>query len=138
MGQSTDAIIAYGLDLGDEIEEFEYDEADGFESAAMKRLLAEIVGFTEQWTPNKEGYFDRKRAAEESLGIEIITHCSCDYPMHFLAARGSENRAYRGSPQPVGDLVVDPTWNGKIAKAMSVLGIKSEGEPAWTLFSNWC
>lgn len=146
MSVSTDAILAYGHDLGelDAIYELELDwlkDADDPGEALDDRLLAELAGFTEEWSETnnaRAGYFKRKDAAADATGVEVITHCSLDAPMYFLAARGSGVTASRGYPQKVlSPLVADPRWDERIARAVAALGLVLPDPPAWHLFSLW-
>ncbi len=137
MGVSTDAIHAYGFDLGDE-----YDLGINFEEDrgvidTLNDMLLERNGLYEKWEPNMEGYWQRRDDSLDSLGVEIILHCSYDAPMIFIAARGSTSVASRGYPQWIESLNVDPTWDAKIYKALADLRIEVDSAPAWQLFSMW-
>ena len=158
MGQSTDAMLVYGYNLGGE-EDWEleglgecgelpdlpwYDADDGdddFQGAAERRLLAEIAGFSETWSSENEGYFDRERAAKARLGVEFDTHCSGDYPMFLLATKVIT--VYRGSVKDIdmAALAVEPEtngWNEKLRAAVQALGITPKQErPQWLLCSYW-
>jgi hypothetical protein len=145
MGISTDAILAYGYDLGDDPDvdwwanrdEDDEEESDFGEVATNKML--ESIGFTEKWVSGiDDEYFTRKRNAEGQLGVEIIYHCSYDYPMYILAAK--EIRAYRGDVTVIemSDLLINIEWDDKLARALQSLGIKPINEyPQWMLVSMW-
>jgi hypothetical protein len=139
MGVSSDGLLVYGYDLG-ELDDWEpawQDEDEDFAESVMTRLLV-ASGFTEtDW--QVDGYFARKSEAEERLGVELVTHCSYDYPMYVLGA--AEFRAYRGYPKAL-DLAelsnpeVLSGWNAKLASALEVLEITPEqGHPQWILCS---
>ncbi|MET9480963.1 hypothetical protein [Streptomyces sp. NPDC006638] len=120
MGQSTDAILAYGFALPDEVPyEVEWDDDyEGFEEEAEKRLKA--AGIT---------------------GVHITSHCSHDYPMYLLTT--SSRTAWRGSPVIVDprDMVAAPGadgWDDKLRAGMTLLGLTSEqSAPGWILCSDW-
>jgi hypothetical protein len=159
MSQSTNGILAYGYDLGggDEWkvrESGEYgellplswynpeeEEGDDFQSAAERRLLAEIAGFTETWSRDNEGYFDRERAAKDVLGVEFDTYCSGEYPEYLLATKVIT--VYRGDVKDIdmADLAAAPAregWDDKLAAALGALGITPKQEYAkWLLCSYW-
>lgn len=153
MGQSTNGMLAYGYNLGgeegwelqglgeyDELQLDWYDpDEDDFQEAAEKRLLADIAGFTEEWTPGVEGYFDRERAAKARLGVKFDTHCSGDYPMFILATKVIT--VYRGSVKeidPAELLARPPEWDEKLRAALDALGINPTQEQArWLLCSYW-
>lgn len=152
MGTSTDAILAYGYDLGaadnwnihdlgeyGELPVDWYDEDAGdFIAQAERRLLERIAGFTEQWAPNNN-YWDRQRAAKARLGVEFDTYCSDSYPMHVLAAKVIT--VARGDTEllDLPALTAEPAahgWDAKLAAALQALGITPTQErPGWILCS---
>lgn len=155
MGQSTDGILAYGYDLGGdegwkleglgEYGEFPelpwLDEDEGFQESAERRLLAEIAGFTEEWSPGKDGYWERKEAAEARVGVKFDSYCSGDYPMFLLATKVIT--VHRGSVKDIDMLALaaEPAangWDAKLRAALAALGITpQQSEPRWLLASYW-
>lgn len=137
MGVSTDAILAYGFDLGDDNDiGIEIDEERGTIDT-LNDILLEKNGLYERWAPKLEGYWERRDKALATLGVEIVLHCSYDYPMVFIAAKGSVTNASRGYPQIITSFGIDPEWDSKLYKALSDLGIIVDSPPAWQLFSMW-
>ncbi|MYT20121.1 hypothetical protein GTW69_07430 [Streptomyces sp. SID7760] len=154
MGTSTNAVLAYGYNLGGdgpgwafrEVGEYGeptldwYDVADeDFASAVSARLLAS-AGFTEKWGDNPDGgYFERERAAAKSLGVELDSYCHIEAPMYVLAAKVIT--VYRGDAailNPAELAAVPPEWDEKLAAAVTTLGITPTQErPAWVLVSYW-
>lgn len=141
MGTSTDGILAYGYDLGEEIRfkdhgEDEtpdwYDEDDPLESF-QKRLLT-AVGFTEtEW--RAEGYFERKKAAEKLVVVEFDSHCSGDYPMYLLGA--VIHTASRGHARDM-DFTLPENADERLAWAVETLGLDvGDQKPRWLLASYW-
>jgi hypothetical protein len=157
MGVSTDAILAYGYDLGGDEGGWkvagagEYGELDlpwlddeaedyAFGEAAMDRILA-AAGFTET-DYRAEGYYDRKHAAEARAGVEIETYCSGDYPMYLLAAK--VHTVARGFIKDAAALLAEADeatlreWDAKLAGAVAALGMTPVQErPTWLLCSYW-
>lgn len=143
MGMSTNAILAYGYDLGEDfdLDEFAenapgwYDEDNGFDDSAEEYLLA-ASGFTEQWTSeDADGYRQRKAAARARLGVTVVAHCSGDYPQFIVAAVARTAR--RGSPVPV-DFDVPYDAKERIRWAFETLGLPApDGDPQWLLASYW-
>lgn len=157
MGQSTDAILAYGYDLGSNESGWKIREAgeygelpalpwygpqgdDDFQSAAERRLLADIAGFTEtDW--QVDGYFAREREAKARLGVTFDTYCSGDYPMYLLATHVTT--VYRGDTEHIdpADMLRRPAaegWDAKLTAAVTALGITPvQAEPQWLLCSYW-
>lgn len=152
MGISTDAILAYGYDLGGGEEGWKVKETGeygslnvpwynpenhGFGSAVEERLLAS-AGFTEtDW--QVDGYFARRGAALNTFGTELVSHCSLDYPMYILAAH--HITVYRGMVGVVdlGELVaLQEDADARLTRTVAALGLTPTQEaPAWLLVSNW-
>lgn len=159
MGQSTNGILAYGYDLGGDdgwklqgageygelppLAWYDTDEESGygFQSAAETRLLAEIAGFTETWSRDNEGYFDREKAAQARVGVELDSYCSGEYPMFLLAAKVIT--VHRGDAETIdiADLAAAPAreaWDDKLRAALAALGITpTQEQPKWLLCSYW-
>lgn len=164
MGQSTNAVLAYGYDLGGDEGEWKFaefdqdtyeirlpwfvdsddtgedDEAGGFIEQAEARLLAEVAGFVEaDW--QSEGYFDGKREAEALLGVEFESYCSGDCPMYVLAAHVIT--VHRGDSQlldlaALANAVGVSDWDAKLDAAIKALGITpTQAKPGWVLVSYW-
>lgn len=80
-------------------------------------------------------YEDRKKVAE-TCPVELIRHCSGDYPMYFLAVKGHTYSASRGYPVEVEDLNVDPKALEAFKAFCAKYGIEYT-EPKWYLASLW-
>lgn len=145
MGVSTDAILAFGFDLGDEEDvtlaerfgaeedddSFDFDEWIGKQAGAVYP-----AGYAGINSPEYVAYYEKLQAAIAACPVEVITHCSYDYPMHFLALRGTEARAWRGKPQTV---QTEPPPPERIA-AMRAFCEEHDiewKEPQWHIFSMW-
>ena len=160
MGQSTNAMLVYGYHLGSDDNGWllegvgEYGElptldwydpddedGDGFQETAEKRLLAEIAGFTERWAKGSEGYWDREREAKARVGVQFETHCSGDYPMYLLVAKGIT--AYRGDVKEIDFPTLQAEMQAadadtKLRAALDALGLRPKQERAqWLLCSYW-
>ncbi|GGR70933.1 MULTISPECIES: hypothetical protein [Streptomyces] len=154
MGQATDAILAYGYDLGGEGWKLEglgeygelpplpwWDEEDDFATAAERHLLTRIAQFTETWEDGREGYFERKRAAKARLGLVVETYCSESCPMYVLAAHVTTVK--RGDVEALDplDLAQRPDaggWDERLRAALDALGLQPTQERAqWLLCSYW-
>jgi hypothetical protein len=161
MGTSTDAILAYGYDLGggDEWQVRELDEygslipntggwvpdpetEDDYDLIGLaERHLLNASGFTETYEDGRDGYLGRERAAKEALGVAFEAYCSGEYPMHVLAAKVLT--AYRGDVQDAAAFILAaeetrPEMDAKLRAALEVLGVTPVQEkPAWLLCSYW-
>ncbi len=118
MGQSTDAILVWGFDLGDR---------EGLDEEVQNRI--------EHW--NDDGY-DEVTALEKSTGAELVSHCSCDCPHYIIGVTKTKTRAWRGHPQEIESLDLDVAEGqaalGAFAKA---LGVDTK-VGRWILASDWC
>lgn len=127
MGQSTDAIMAYGYVWDDETELWDDDRYDEW-----PEFVAEQRGHTSPWDFYRESGAEAEHsnlpyqsqrlafeAWEEEVGfkamlrewksaletikaehpeISVKSHCSCDYPMPYICVTDTEQRASRGYP----------------------------------------
>lgn len=156
MGTSTNAILAYGYDLGGDESEWKVEQAgeygslprldwfdpdgdDGFVTAVEEWLLA-AAGFSEtDW--RADGYFDRKREAEATVGVKFASYCSGDYPMWIIAAKVIT--VHRGDVKTLDldALAREPAehcWDEKLDAAMRTLGLTpTQDRPKWLLCSYW-
>jgi hypothetical protein len=128
MGQSTDAIIAFGVDLGEELPEF-LEEFDG----EFDEFLASISGLPKWGEPGHS--YEAHEAFAKAFPVTIIYHCSGDYPMYVLAVNGTEQRAWRGEPQTIEPLVVSDEQIAALRDFMNEHEL--DGDLGWLLFSNW-
>lgn len=139
MGQSTDAIIAFGFDLGEDVSDIEaFAEAEDHEDG-LQGFFDEMIDIkpykTEGWIS-----FDEDRRIRAEAPVALIRHCSADYPMYFLAVPGTEQRASRGSPVDLekrlpeissGQLSAFISWCMKYEIELPRSG------PSWHIFSDW-
>lgn len=131
MGQSTNAIVAYCIPLKD--------FSVGFESEYSHINLSDFEDDME--------IFNKKFSKKYGCVLEV--HCSDTAEMYVLAIDGTITTAWRGSPQRLHNLSVDPTWDAKLAEGLKYLrklakkqehaeSFETCGEPGWYTFSWWC
>ncbi len=164
MGVTTDAILAYGYDLGggeddqwrfEQVDEWggpkldwfsvDYEneseeDAPDFVEVAQARLLAQLAGFTEtDW--EVEGYFGRKREAEKQLGVEFVGYCSDEFTLYMLAAHSITVNRGEVRMLDLAELQTMPQvgeWDRKLREACEALGITpTQATPGWILVSYW-
>lgn len=112
MGISTDAILVYGIDLGDEF------------NGALGPLL--------------EDRWQDLDAAEKATGCTLVWHCSGECPMYILGITAVGVKARRGHPEHVTSLRVKPGAAAAIRRFAKALGIPVAGrKPKWLLCSWW-
>lgn len=155
MGVSTNGILFYGIDLG---EDFEYDrealpftdeqygvwEEDGKEWEDLWAALHGVFGpSVEYGEENKEvfhAYWDKKGELEKTSPCEVDLHCSYEYPIYYVALRGANFTAYRGSPEEVSldfpDGMTKEEADAKIKEFCEKMGLPYS-QPKWYLASLW-
>ncbi|HSX96438.1 MAG TPA: hypothetical protein VLG91_03455 [Streptomyces sp.] len=130
MSTSTDAILAYGIDLGEvDWEELGYVHTDDC-------LACEGNGCGECFGDENEWLTARLRA-EGIKGVGLTRYCSLSNPMWLLTSRGIG--AHRGDVVFLdkAHLNVPAAETLAIGEAARVLGIAADVEPAWMLVSFW-
>jgi len=105
MGISSNGVMAFGIDLGegDDLPWREFDDIDEWWNS--------VSGFNPSVNPYADDssessmddintYHDEKKLFEEEnpLPIELVWHCSYEYPMFILAVNDTEMSASRGYP----------------------------------------
>jgi hypothetical protein len=168
MGQSTDGIIFYGYCWEEEAELFEENEEESHE---WPEIVAMRRGLTKPWSlyqappglrydeenahfkawQQEVGFDALYKVWSEQIaaikaeygGVIVSSHCSCDYPMPYIAIARTELTAWRGSPIEIttDHFVGDTTnWDLTLETFVNELGIDiSDAKgPGWFLVSNWC
>lgn len=100
MGVSTDAQICFGVAL-----------EEGFEPPVQPSLPDE----------DEDGnYQDLSEWYDDFDGdpIELVLHCSYDYPMYIIAAKGSLSRASRGYPSDLSPEQLDQSVSPEAKQAV--------------------
>lgn len=148
MGVSTNAILAFGFDLGvestDELSQLfrpgvELEEDESFEFDDWIATQAGAVypeGHGGIDSNEYTDYWKKSKAAIAACPVEVITHCSYDCPMYFLALRGSQSTALRGYPVAVTTPVPPAEQVSAMRAFCDQHGIKWQ-EPSWHIFSLW-
>lgn len=139
MPQSTDAILAYGYDLG----------PDAFEGD-WKLKEVDALGELDVawWRDSPEDFLS---AAELRLGevlpghgIEVVDYCSDRSPAYVLAVKASVIRAHRGkvevlNPLELAEQAATGEWDSQLTAALRALLITPTREKAaWLMCSWWC
>lgn len=141
MSQSTDAILAFGFDLGEtDLEEILNDSPpDGgdFEDWLCHRAgVIYPAGHDGIDSDEYKAYDAAKKAAIEACPVELLMHCSYECPMYYLALRGSSVKANRGYPQDVYTNTPQPEKIAAMKAFCDELGIDWQ-QPKWHIFSMW-
>lgn len=111
MGISTDAKLCYGIPL-EEDSVPSWDDGDAEEGPAWLAYYGE---------------------AQE--GVELVRHCSDSCTMYILAIEGTAITAWRGHPQRVQSIDVQPGWFETLEAYRNKYGLVAAGAPDWWLCS---
>lgn len=129
MGQSTDANLAYGIDLGEEwIIPQVYQGLDADDD--------------DYWSADIDEYIESLVEADNPE-VELQPHCSGEYFMYILCVPGTRIRASRGYPESIeveslNDLIVPlavKRFNDWCEKHLPEPF--RDADPSWLLYSMW-
>lgn len=126
MGQSTNAVLAYGWAFDEEWDMYGEEDDDG--NTVMDDLEPKL----------------------KRLGLTLDQHCSGECPMPALIVTASEVTAYRGSPMEIKSLKVGKRWDAKLKEGLARVKeafkdaeyppefVSTKAAPGWVLYSWWC
>lgn len=123
MGQSTDAILIYGVDFGEDPPWEPFNEFENEEELEASKLA------------NPLGYLAFNGGHENEIMIE--SHCSGSAPMYIIGIKDSRHWAWRGNPVKVASTAVKPEWDALLAVFFAKHKITAPDTPAWLLASWW-
>ncbi len=134
MGQSTDALLAFGVCLaqeGGELDFLAHASCDDLDDMIRAEAGISDGEYGEVW-----------KAAKAAYPVDLIQHCSGDYPMWILAVRGTNLLARRGYPEDFDPAKLTVTQDQiEALKAFvekhAIELADGEFKPSWLLFSNW-
>lgn len=130
MGQSTDAILVYGILLeGEDSDTPEFlGDFDDFEE-----FVEDDMGIAPYGDPTRPSYEDRA-SMTSTYPVALVYHCSYEYPMYILAVPGTEITANRGYAHTFDEWPdVDGERRAAFHAWAAAHGIKGEGR--WILCS---
>lgn len=135
MSVSTDGILVFGIDLGEERPDFLYDE-ENEEELEFDDYLYSLSGLPQWGEPDFNWDFMRDYLKDQR--VDMTLHCSYNYPMFILSVRGTEHRNSRGTPTEieVSDLKVSQEDIEALKKFCEDHDIEWQ-EPKWYLVSMW-
>lgn len=148
MGVTTDAILCFGVDMG-ESPGFPWMQEDNeFDEWMANRIgiYYPFKGNDKEWNDwysikeNKEAmslYWNIKRDLENGCPVQIVYHCSAEYSEYILAVRGTVTKANRGYPEKITHLEVDRVKINEYMTTLKEWGIELPEQPEWLLASYW-
>lgn len=143
MGQSTDAILFFGIALPEEDFKLPWDSEDednydDFEDWLLKQY--DILRPENLSECGRDDYYERKSAFLKSEApAELVHHCSDSYTMYALAIPGTVTKAYRGSVEAVTMYIPSKEQIDAFIRFLEKYGIPHSGERdfGWKLVSYW-
>lgn len=153
MGQSTDALLVFGIPLEEETE-LPW-QKDGHEDIDDWWLVAtgfkatdcpfdadgEYLPGVGRGHPREVAYYEERSQwrATHPLPIEIQVHCHYDCPMYIVSVEGAELCAHRGHPKRLDTLPATPPDPERILRFIReyIEPEFPETTPAWWLCSMW-
>ncbi len=150
MGTSTDAIVYWGFEVGEDTihplndnptfeRSYEWDDVYAEKKGLVRPefVRRNEPGF-EEYDKADDEYREAKVALVDPIGCTIDHHCHIEHPMHYVAVEASVKCANRGYPEELEDdaLKVGEDWREKLQEFCRVLGIEFK-EPKWHLVSYW-
>lgn len=160
MGQSTDGIICYGVDLGEELpwvaneevwgklEEHGFgpddcdDEVMAYLLGGLPMFKSDLVSGTDEWGVEYTAYYKERDRILKDFGVTLVRHCSGECPMYILAMTSTVKEASRGTPEEldIPSMMSAPCMPYAISgmeEAMQKIGVTGEFNPKWLLCSMW-
>ena len=152
MGISSDGQICYGISFDEDYEfpwngewDGEADDIDSwwlFEVCKYKNPFelfdddGEWIGGIEATKEQRDAYFAPRRAFKKAhpLPVELVWHCSYEYPMYILATPGSVLTASRGYPKAIESLEARPSEVAALMAFCKEYNLEGDG-PKWWLSS---
>lgn len=150
MGVSTDAVLAYGYDLGGDgglliketgrLQPAWFDpRGASFAVQAEERLLLG-AGFAE--TDRRiEGYYERRRKAQWQVGVEVRRYGSDGDPGYILSAKTitvPRGHVHALDPTELATGPVSRNFDDRLNGALRTLGMTpQQKQPAWLVCSYW-
>lgn len=152
MSVSTDALLYFGFtffdsegspdkapwdELGPDPDEEEPDCDDWLfvklSGSVRPTISYEAPGGADAW----RAWWKAKRNFLDALPIEVIVHCSNDYPIYAICVKESYRRAWRGQVIQIGKTIdADEAWDRLLRDHCEKLGISYQ-DPTWELVSYW-
>lgn len=124
MGVSTDGILAFGIDFGEELPEF----------------LADFEDVWWDYTDSISGETDYKKRSEfrDNHIADLVMYCSYEYPMYILAINGTKTEVSRGYTEEIdpSDLRIPQEKIDAFKAFCEENGVEWQ-EPKWLLASMW-
>lgn len=150
MTQSTDAIFAFGFDLGEEenLPENLLKALTGDEECVdVDEFICREAGLGYETHPDPnsrpevrskaiDDWYAARRAAVAAYPLDLVAHCHHEYRMYFLAIRSTVVTAARGCPEEIKSMGFEGAHLQALREFCAKYGIEWQ-DPNWYIFSDW-
>lgn len=164
MGMYATATLFYGYIFEEDFSPFDEDDEElDIDSLTNKQAIAEghvdpwktypdnsglsyeeFEPFRIQWEKDNaealDAWYDALREIERRTKVELGTHCHHDYPMYYLAVKGTETNAHQGDPTAIDEIRSYSSFNRDLDEFLETHNIeKPEGfnQPGWWMVSSY-
>jgi hypothetical protein len=152
MGISNNAILAFGFSLeenkptclekrdcnSDSYDEDEGDSFESFDEMIVNRKLTPPPGEYQYESQTKSSlwieYHKKANELEKACPVTLEWFCSYDYPMFFIALKGTVSTAHRGYVKNVELKTISQSELDAFRKFCEDYNIEWK-EPSWSIFS---
>jgi len=145
MGVSTDAILWFGFEYGEEPPWFDTDPDDYEDEepedsddwmARVLGIVGPVADYSEETAEEYQAHWKAKREAIAAAGVEVIHHCHHECVMYGLGVL--KVSASRGYPENVSKHIAQDTAEAeaKLRAFCERAGVEW-AEPGWHLASDW-
>lgn len=140
MGQSTNAILFYGITFED-LDTEALAKQHGLEEFDAEDAYAAKVGIERPSVPYSESekgaWVDYWRRKQDASPCEMDWHCSSEYPIYLACIKESKRVSLRGDETEIPDgLTAKPEWVDQLRAYCDVMGLPYS-QPRWLLVSYW-
>lgn len=101
------------------------------------KLVEKYEKLNPQWRKKLDKYYDDARRVRDDCPVELVMHCSYDYPMYILAVKNSQFTASRGYPEEIDPENLHISEEDLDNFNEFIDTYKIEGSPKWWLASMW-
>lgn len=144
VGQSTDGILFYGIDFGEDgLDLDEYFDKQNEDHDFEEHYARKVAGIhlpDEPWSAESPAWEKDRKArqkAETACPCKVASYCSGDYPIYFASVKDGFYRVNRGDAIEIPDgLTARPEWKDQLRTYCEQMALPYS-EPKWWLVSNW-
>lgn len=90
------------------------------------------------WDKAYDEIWDKKKEVDKLCPVEVVRHCSCDYPMYILAVKNHTTTASRGYPVTLDNESMNVDLEQELRAKDFCEKYNIEWKPQWWLVSDWC